>query len=310
MTKFDEAIKIGTLFDSHCHLNALQYIPDIQEVVSRLEGSNVEFVIDMSTDLNSCRNSLELSKKYPGKIYSALGIDPEVFIPGSELFDPNFDIEFGIEILDDLIENNSDQVMMVGETGMDNYWLEKMDKIDNEKMKIANFTKEDSHEKQQYLFEEHIKLSKKHNLPLSIHSRGMVDDCIIFLERIGGASGVFHSLTNDYPDEEGFYDQVKKILEMGFYIGLNGIITYKSAELMRNVFKKVFSEKWKGESRKAGKGLTKQEFLRTLYEAGFVLETDGPFLVPSNYEPHNKRRNEPDAIDNILEYLYKFMIGD
>lgn len=307
MSTFLEFLEKGILFDSHCHLNASHYIGKIKDVIDRL--GDVDIVIDMSTDINSSIDSISLSKKYKGQVYSAIGIDPEVFIPGSELFQQNLDIDKSIEIIENLISENKQYVAMIGETGMDNYWLHKMKEGEIEKPKGQEVFIEDSIDRQKLLFEKHIQLSQKFDLPMSIHSRGTIDECIEILST-KKASGVFHSLTNDYPEEKDFYDQVNKILELGFYIGVNGIVTYKSAELIRSVFRKIYNEKQqipKPKSQTNGnQGRERNQFLESLYEVGFVLETDGPYLVPSNFEPFEKRLNEPAAVSSILDYLYGY----
>ncbi len=312
--KFYDILERGELFDSHCHLNVSVYDEDRDDVVERAVNAGVNNVIDISNDTPSSIKSLEVSKEYSKTVYSAVGIHPEVYILGSDLYDENFDLDSEFRKIEDLVEMNIDHVAMIGETGLDYYWLKKGE---NQESRIMNSVK-----RQQELFIKHIKLANKYNLPLTIHSRSAVSDCIRLVAEYEGR-GVFHSLTNEEPNnvslsrstehsrsgvedtlleqEKIFYNQVNDILELGFLVGINGIITYKNAEIIQNVFRRVFRERFKGGTLNPQRNLGPQD----LYEVGFVLETDGPFLSPTNYEPVVKRRNEPESVKKILEYLTK-----
>lgn len=298
LMKFNDILKRGKLFDSHSHISISVFDKDRDGVVERAMQSGVENIIDVSTDISSSIKSLEVTKQYNNIVYSAVGIHPEIFIPGSDLFNEAFDVEAEIEKLKDLISQNLQHIAMLGETGLDYYWLSRGE---SSKSKIQN-----SKLKQQELFIRHIKLANEYNLPLTIHSRSAVSDCIHLVAEYNGR-GVFHSLTNDSDDENDFYHQINVILEMGCLIGINGIITYNSAELIQRVLRKVFKERFKDRTLNPLKDRLEP---RDLYEVGFVLETDSPFLSPTNYQPIEKRRNEPAAIEKLFKYLGKSFSSD
>jgi len=279
MSSFQDFISQSLLFDSHCHLNAEQYDNDRDEVVERARKAGLKAIIDIGIDIKSSKKVIENSKKYE-IVYASVGIDPENLIPGSDLFDQSlFDLsaedfakwlEGKFEELKKLAEY--EKVIMIGETGMDNYWLTKSDELDQE-------TKERSLKRQEQLFRMHCKLAKNVNKPLTIHSRNAIEKCLQILqeEKVSPEMVVFHSLTPDIGDtEEKFFSKVNKIINYRYYIGINGIITFKNADLIRSVYKKVFGVYGK---------------------RNFLLETDGPFLSP---EPYRGKRNEPKNISNIL----------
>lgn len=268
--------------DTHIHLNTPVYDQDISEVVERAYNAGV-VVYDIAIDIDSSKKSIILAKQFPDKVFASAGIHPELLIPGGELYKPDFDIEENVKSLENLIIENREYIKLTGECGLDYYWLDKNSEIEN---------KDEIKENQKRLLISQIELSKKYSLELSLHSRGCIEECIEIVRRYGG-EGVFHSLTTDNEDENLFYKQVNQIRELGFKIGINGIITYKSAEMIRRVFSKYYKEQ------NGDNDIT----IESLEVVGFILETDGPYLVPSNYNPQVKRRNEPESIVKIFEYI-------
>jgi TatD DNase family protein len=321
--KLQDIIKLNIIFDSHCHLNTVNFDNDRQEVINRTVENGVANIIDIGTDLVSSKKSVTLSKQYKDIVYSSVGIHPEMYVPGSDLFSKNYNFENDFVELEKLLSENPEEIVIIGETGLDYYWLDKLShqssvsstQLSTNSQLITHYSKQDIHNsvnRQLELFDEHIKLAVKHNLPLSIHSRDAVDDCIKLVKKYN-CTGIFHSLTNESStslkltindQEKKFYRQMNEILEMGFSIGINGIITYKSAEIMRDMFKKVINEKTRFKPKALNQLKDKKEFLHLLYKTGFLLETDSPFLIPSNYKTIQNGRNDPGAIKGLLEYLW------
>jgi len=175
--KFSDLLQQGVLFDSHCHLNEKAYDADRDEVVERAAQAGVSVIIDMPTDIESSKKAIENAAKYD-MIYAAVGVDAENLIPVSDLFDSEIfelsDVDFKHwtnEVYTKLLALASNpKVLMIGETGMDNYWLVKA--VENGKL-----TKEDakkSLERQRLLFDIHIRLSQATGKPMSIHSRNEI----------------------------------------------------------------------------------------------------------------------------------------
>jgi TatD DNase family protein len=279
---FQKLLEQNDLFDSHCHFNSAVYNIDRKDLVNRAIQNNVEIVIDIGIDEDSSRKAVAIAKQFSGNVYAAVGVDPQLCIPGDEMYVDDMSKLFSqFGQISKLAYDNRDKVIMVGETGLDLYWM-KVKKLDEHSV-------QQSYKNQKMLFEKHIELASELDLPLSIHSRESIDECIEILSKYN-VGGVFHSLTPEVDDnEESFEKKVRTILEMGFYISLNGIITYKSANLLRNTIFKILR--------------SKNDDIQDpidFYEAGFIFETDGPYLSP---EGKRGERNVPENIKGIYQFL-------
>lgn len=276
MDKFLELVNTNSLFDSHCHLNSTEFDEDLNEVISRAKESNVENIFNVAYDLKSSEKSLSQKNE---SIFPTAGIHPEFLIPGSDLFNPDFNTQEEMSKISEFAKNNK-EVLAIGECGLDYYWLEKKEDLTSDQ-------KEEIKNKQRELFKKHLELGRTLNLPVIIHSRGVVNEAIkLGLE--SNATCIFHSLTNDSEDANEFEKQVDEILGNKQFIGINGIITYSSANMLREVLKKRI-------------GTIKNPI--ELYEKYFLLETDSPYLAPRNFIPLKSRRNEPAAIAKTWEFL-------
>lgn len=291
--QFQDLINQNRLFDSHCHLNAQQYDHDRDEVVRRAEEAGLSAIIDIGTDIESSKKVIENARKYD-IVHASVGIDPEILIPGSDLFDSRvFDLDDSefqkwldarCQMLDAMAERS--EAMMIGETGIDNYWLQQ-DTADSGQLTVEQ--KERFLLRQELLFRMHARLAKKYDKPLSIHSRNAIERCLRVLEdeKIPKGLAVFHSLTPDIDDsQEDFDRKVRKILSRGYYVAINAIATFKSAEVLRDVYKSILDNDLK---------------IENFYKNNLIFETDGPFLAPA---PHRGMRNEPgyvlDTFENLL----------
>ncbi len=273
------------LIDTHCHLNDSSYDDDRDMVVKRAVDAGVEMIVDIGIDINSSKKALENSRKYKGSVYASVGVDAEVFVPGSDLFKKDVfehdQIEAGkwineqLKELDELL--GTGEFVMVGECGMDYYWISKNEELSEEQKHKSKIL-------QKLLFASQVELAIKHHLPLSIHSRGAEDECIeiirIFESELSLNQPKHNSFTGSFHSFTGTVEQAKKIVQLGFKIGVNGIVTYSSADEVRNVAKAVGRE-------------------------NIVLETDGPFLVPSGSQISKPKRNEPFTVRDIDTYLSK-----
>lgn len=265
------------LFDSHAHLNFTGFDSKIEDIMRNCYTQGVKAIYDMSTDLSNIEKSLGLSKRFP-IIKSFVGIDPEIFIPGSEFFEDleKDDVWFEsiMEKLSTIIENNTDLIAGIGETGMDAYWLTQH-KVDSE-------ISRKSLKLQEKLFRLHLELAVKFKLPLSIHTRGAEIKCLNIMKNYN-AVGVFHSFTGDY-------ETAKKVLDQGLGLGINGIITFKNADELRRMYKKLIGS--------ISENISPEFF----YKKGFYFETDAPFL-----SPERGKQNESANIKVIYEKFIEFL---
>jgi len=152
--------------------------------------------------------------------------------------------------IDHFAEN--DKVVAIGETGLDYFYMNS-----EKEVQIDSFT-------------EHIRLGKKHNLPIIIHVRNADQDMIEILTKESAADtpGVIHCFTGDY-------DTAKKYLDLGYYISFSGIVTYKRSEELREAAKKIPKDK-------------------------ILIETDSPYLAPV---PHRGKPNEPSYVKHVAETI-------
>jgi TatD DNase family protein len=127
----------------------------------------------------------------------------------------------------------------------------------------------------------HLQLAEKYQKPVTVHCRNAFNDTTaLFREFFGKVRGVMHSFTYGLEEAE-------KVWELGWMIGINGIVTYPSASNLRDfILNKL----------KVAQISTPSE----LYKAGIVLETDAPYLSP---EPERAKRNEPEAVKRLFGYL-------
>jgi TatD DNase family protein len=274
------------LADTHSHFSSLEFDDSKELDIKRALDKNVRIIIDVATDFSTTKKVLENARNFD-EVFSTIGIHPEVCVKNSDLYASQQD-----EILNNFYELKTwfeelsradrDLICMVGETGIDTFWMQKNEV---ESQEFASCL-----DKQKSLFQKHIDLAIEYNLPLSVHSRNSIGLCFEMLKDTN-ARAVFHCLTPDIDDNEAsFYTKASKILERGFYISINGIITFKNAKILRNTFFKILREKNK----------QKVRTLADIYNTGFVFETDAPLLAP---EGKRGERNEPAYIADIYNFV-------
>jgi len=273
---FNKFVEKNTLFDSHCHINANDFDKDRDDVVKRAVKNGITKIIDVAVDIDTARRAFQNSTEYPEIVYPTVGLIPEVFIPGGQLYKSANDQKFIDDFIAqarEMLSKDPDTYVMVGECGIDLYWLRK-NKIDEQ---VYNKSKQLQIE----LFTRQVQLAKEFSLPLSIHNRKALDDSLkVIKPHVGEVDGVMHSFTGDY-------EQLKIILNHGLSIGINGIVTYQSAVKLREALKKVIGSKT-------------IKSPRDLYRLGIFLETDSPYLSP---DTTRGQRNEPESLKVIYDFI-------
>ena len=179
------------IIDSHAHYDDSAFDGDREQLLSSMFESSVELVIEMGCSMESSRNSVALSQKYP-QIYAAVGVHPE---DCSKVYDGY------IEELEQLSRN--EKVVAIGEIGLD-YHYDGFDR-----------------EKQIEVFEQQLILAQRLNLPVVIHSRDATKDCMELLKKYK-PKGVVHCFS-------GSAETAKEIISLGMYIGFTGVLTFKNA---------------------------------------------------------------------------------
>lgn len=220
------------LFDTHCHLDFPKFGSDREKVLERARKLGVAGIINPGVDLESSRRSIELAEKYDD-VFAAVGVHPH---DAKTLDDAT------LKEIEELAAHP--KVVAIGETGLDYY---------------RNLSPGDV---QRDAFAAQLELARRLGKPVIVHQRDSAADVRAMLAdwvRGGGVKGgVLHSFSGDVGN-------AREMLQMGFYIGISGPVTYDGAKKTREVVKMLPLDR-------------------------VLLETDAPFLPP---QPHRGRRNEP-----------------
>ncbi|QQG40881.1 MAG: TatD family hydrolase [Candidatus Levyibacteriota bacterium] len=236
------------MIDIHCHLNFQAYDNDYDEVAKRAFAAGVTTIINVGTKIDSSQKAVELAEKYDspaGEMYAIVGVHPHHADK----------IELGTDWLTQLktIAKSSKKVVAIGEIGMDNYRYQS-NGITDPKLQAE-------------IFIQQIELAHKLKLPLQIHNRHagkeILDILINHKSLIFNPPGMFHCFSGNI----GF---TKKVLDLGFYVGFDGNITYKGLA--------------------PGEDTELSELVNYVPLDRIVIETDSPYLTPI---PYRGKRNEP-----------------
>ena len=229
------------LIDTHAHLYANQFDQDRDEMIARAEANGIKKFFLPNIDSSSIEGMLALEDKYPDKCFAMMGLHP---------CSVKEDYKKELAIVEDWLRKRP--FTAVGEIGIDLYW----DKTFFEQQKDA--------------FIQQVEWAIDFNLPIVIHCRESMDITIKLVEQYKGkVKGVFHCFG-------GSLEQAKKIMDLGFLMGIGGVLTYKKANLAP-VVKEI-----------------PLEYL--------VLETDAPYLAPV---PFRGKRNESGYVLHVAEHLAK-----
>ena len=228
------------MIDTHTHLYLDHFKDDIDDVIQRAISVGVEkfYLPSISSKYNESMHDLE--SKFPNRVFCMIGLHP-CYV------DKNFELE--IKFVKDQIKSNSYKA--IGEIGIDLFHEKK-------------------YFKQQIIaFEEQIKLAIEYDLPIIIHSRESFDEIFEVLKKYKSDKlrGIFHCFT-------GNQDQAKKIIDLNFFLGIGGVVTFKNGKI--------------------------SEFLSSIPIDRIVLETDSPYLAPA---PHRGKRNESSYLSIIASKL-------
>ena len=228
------------MIDTHTHLYLDHFKEDIDDVIQRAISVGVEkfYLPSISSKYNKSMHDLE--SKFPNRVFCMIGLHP-CYV------DKNFELE--IEFVKDQIKLNTYKA--IGEIGIDLFHEKK-------------------YFKQQIIaFEEQIKLAIEYDLPIIIHSRESFDEILEVLKKYKSDKlrGIFHCFT-------GNEDQAKKIIDLNFFLGIGGVVTFKNGKI--------------------------SEFLGSIPLDRIVLETDSPYLAPA---PYRGKRNESSYLSIIASKL-------
>jgi TatD DNase family protein len=229
-----------TFIDTHCHLYLDEFAQDIEETVQRAENEGVKKFFLPSIDQETFSSVLQLEERFPGKCHAMAGLHP-CSVKGSFRQELDF-------VKDQLAMR---RFAAVGEIGLDFYW-------------------DRTFEKEQYeAFRVQLDWALDHDLPVVIHSRQSMAETIFTVKekQHGKLKGIFHC----FNDTLQF---ATEIIDLGFYLGIGGVLTYKNSKL--------------------------PDVLQQIDLSHMVLETDAPYLTPV---PFRGKRNESSYLKFVAARL-------
>ena len=225
------------IVDTHLHLNTDDYKDDLNQVIRDANDQDVKKLIVIGMDHKTSKQAIEIAETYEG-VYASIGLHPGYVDEGD---DPAFVKEY----------INHPKVVAIGETGLDFYWTK-----DNMELQIKRFA-------------EQIELSIKYHLPLVIHTRNSFQEAYDLLKPYKGkAYGVFHCFSSNLED-------ARKAIDLGFYIGIDGPITFKNPKELLPVVQEIDL-------------------------SNIIIETDSPYLAPT---PYRGKRNEPKYLVEVVKKI-------
>ncbi len=232
------------MIDSHCHLSQADYDIPVADLIEIAQKEGVQKMLNIACDTNDWDELLKVIKAYPN-VYGAIGIHPEYALREEEAF---------LKKMPEIFKENP-KLLGVGEIGLD---------YSDETIPCN---------KQIDLFKKQIQIAHQIKKPIIIHTRDAETDTLNILKEAYQAgylksSGIIHCFT-------GSLNFAKQALEYGFYISVSGIVTFKSAKVLRETVKEIPLDH-------------------------LLIETDCPWLAP---EPFRGSKNQPAYVAKTLEKL-------
>jgi TatD DNase family protein len=227
------------LVDSHCHLDFPDLAANLPQLLDLMQQNDVGCAVCIGVNLEDLPRVLALAEAHP-QIFASVGVHPE----STDVEEPS--------VADLVALANHPKVIAIGETGLDYYWHK------------------DAPEWQRERFRTHIRAARESGKPLVIHNRDATADVLRLLEeeRAGEVGGIMHCFTESWAVAEA-------VLELGFYISLSGIVTFKNALLIKEVARRVPLDR-------------------------LLVETDSPYLAPV---PYRGKTNQPGYVKHVAEEI-------
>ena len=229
------------IVDSHCHLDRLNFDElglSLDQVLENARAKSVEHFLCVSVTLDQFPSMLEKVKAY-SDVSVSCGVHP---LDQKDVLDKARLVELATH----------DKVVAIGETGLDYYYSK------------------DTHQVQQDSFAGHIDVANELNKPLIIHTRDAKQDTLDIMRahNAQNCGGVLHCFTEDW-------EMAKQALDLGFYISISGIVTFRNAAALREVVEKIPLDR-------------------------LLIETDSPYLAPV---PHRGKTNQPAYVEDVAYFI-------
>ena len=228
------------LIDSHCHLNFNAFDEDRADVLARAANEGIVAFVNPATNLEDSRQVVQMAQEIPN-LFATVGVHPN----DAAGFDST-----SLEQLRDLADQP--KVVAIGEIGLDYYWDDAPRPV------------------QHTVLEQQLALAKEVDKPVIIHQRDSAADTMAVLRKWGAGQDhpglVLHSFSGDVA-------MAKEAVELGFFIGISGPVTFKNARGLPDIVAAIPSER-------------------------LLVETDAPFLSP---HPFRGKRNEPVRVKLVAQ---------
>ena len=226
--------------DSHCHLDLLaQEEGGIDLAINNAKENGVDHILCISIDMSSCHKIIEI-------------VESNSYLSASVGIHPNIEQTENFTVEELVLLASHEKVIAIGETGLDYFRSEGDLSWQRERFRI------------------HIEAAKELKKPLIVHTREARKDTMDILENENAesAGGIIHCFTENW-------ETAKRALDIGFYISLSGIVTFKNARELQEVAKKLPLDR-------------------------ILIETDSPYLAPV---PHRGKTNQPAFVKHVAEFL-------
>lgn len=228
-----------TFIDTHTHLYDERLTSDLKQIENAIDAGVLRMYMP-NCDSNTIKGMLAIADKYPDNCFPSIGLHP-CYVKN--------DFEIELSIVDEWLKKR--KFYAIGEIGLDYYWDTSWK---NQQIKA---------------FEYQIELAKSNRLPIIIHSRESTRDCIdiVRAKQNGSLKGIFHCFS-------GTIEEAQEIADLGFHIGIGGVVTYSKSTL--------------------------PEVVKEIPLENIVLETDAPYLAPV---PNRGKRNESAYLPIIAKKI-------
>jgi TatD DNase family protein len=227
------------LIDSHCHLDFEGLADRLPEVLAAMDANGIAGCMTIGVTLEEAAQVLAIAHAYP-QVFASVGVHPEY----ADHREPD------VGTLCELA--NDPKVLAIGETGLDYHWHKDRPEWQRERFRV------------------HIRAARELNKPLVIHTRESAEDTLAILREEGAEAvgGILHCFTESL-------DVARAGIDLGFYISLSGIVSFKKAEVVHDVARSVPLDR-------------------------LLVETDAPYLAPV---PYRGKPNQPAYVKHVAEAI-------
>lgn len=227
------------LIDSHCHLDFEGLADRLPEVLAAMDANGIAGCMTIGVTLEEAAQVLAIAHAYP-QVFASVGVHPEY----ADHREPD------VATLCELA--NDPKVLAIGETGLDYHWHKDRPEWQRERFRV------------------HIRAARELNKPLVIHTRESAEDTLAILREEGAEAvgGILHCFTESL-------DVARAGIDLGFYISLSGIVSFKKAEVVHDVARSVPLDR-------------------------LLVETDAPYLAPV---PYRGKPNQPAYVRHVAEAI-------